>query len=141
LDTDYEILVVERVEWVPLESLKEIFPEIKKKAKIVYVVHERKLPANPLFYEFEWDAIVCFDNRYKQEWLSRFDKNKLHIIPYPTGYLSKGDKQKARKELDLPLDKKIVFSYGWAPELHIFPMLSVMQRLNESFPFIYLYLS
>jgi len=141
LDTDYEILVVERAEWVPLEPLKEIFPEIRKKAKIVYVVHERKLPTSPLFYEFEWDAIVCFDNHYKQEWLSRFDKNKLHIIPYPTGYLSRGDKQKARKELDLPLDKKIVFSYGWAPELHIFPILSVMQRLNESFPFIYLILA
>jgi len=104
-------------------------------------VQERKLPTNPLFYEFELDAIVCFDDRYKQQWLRRFDKNKLHVIPYPTGYLRKGDKQKARKGFDLPLNKKIVFSYGWAPEFHIFPILSVMERLNETFPFIYLILA
>ena len=74
LDIDYEVLVVERVEWVPLEPLKQIFPEIRKKAKVVYVVQERKLPTNPLFYEFEWDAIVCFDERYKQQWLRGLTK-------------------------------------------------------------------
>jgi len=141
LDTDYEMLVVERVEWVPLEPLKKIFSEMKKKAKMVYVVHERRLPTNPLFYEFNWDAIVCFDQRYKEQWLKRFAENKLHIIPYPTGHLQKGDKQRARKELDLPLDKRIIFSFGWAPELHVFPVLPELQRLNESFPFLYLVLA
>lgn len=141
LDTYYEILVVERVEWVPLEPLKKIFSQIKKKAKIVYVVHERKLPTNPLFYEFDWDALVCFDQRYKNQWTKKFDENKIHIIPYPTGNFSKGDKQKARSELNLPLDKKIVFSYGWAPELHIFPILPPLQKLNEKFPFLYLVLA
>ena len=141
LDTDYEILVVERVEWVPLEPLKKIFSEIKKKANIVYVVHERRLPANPLFYEFDWDAIVCFDQRYKGQWLKRFDENKIHIIPYPTGHLQKEDKRRARIELDLPLDKRIVLSLDWAPELHIFPVLPALQKLNESFPFLYLVLA
>lgn len=141
LDTDYEILVVERVEWVPLEPLKKCFSEIKKKAKTVYVVNERKLPTNPLFYEFEWDAIVCFDKRFKEHWIKRFDESKVHIIPYPTGYLCKGDKQKARKKLGLPLNKRIVFSYGWAPELHIFPVLPPLRKLNESFPFIFLVLA
>jgi len=141
LDIDYEFLVVERVEWVPLEPLKECFPEIKKKAKTVYVVHERKLPTNPLFYEFDWDALVCFDERYRQQWTKRFGEDKIHLIPYPAGYISKGDKQKARRELDLPLDKKIVFSYGWAPELHIFPILPALQRLSENHPFLYLVLA
>jgi len=141
LDADYEILVVERVEWVPLEQLKKIFSEIKKKAKVVYVVHERRLPTNPLFYKFNWDAIVCFDQRYKEQWLKRFDEDKIHIIPYPTGHLQNGDKQKARRKLDLPLDKLIVFSYGWAPELHIFPVLPALQELNKQIPFIYLILA
>jgi hypothetical protein len=141
LDTDYEILVVERVEWVPLEPLKKIFSEIKKKAKIIYVVHERRLPTNPLFYEFDWDAIVCFDQRYKEQWRKRFDEDKIHIISYPTGHLQKGDKQRARKESDLPLDKRIVFSFGWAPELHIFPIIPALQGLNENFPFLYLVLA
>jgi len=141
LDKDYEILVVERVEWVPLEPLKRCFPQIKKKAKIVYVVHERRPPTNPFFFQFDWDAIVCFDERYKEQWLSRFDEAKIHIIPYPTGYLCKGNKQKARGELGLPLDKRIVFSYGWAPELHIYPILPALRRLNVSSPFIYLVLA
>jgi len=129
------------VEWVPLEPLKKIFSEIKKKAKTVYVVHERRLPANPLFYEFDWDAIVCFDQRYREQWLKRFNENKIHIISYPTGHLQKGDKERARIELDLPLDKRIVLSLDWAPELHIFPIIPTLQKLNESFPFLYLVLA
>lgn len=141
LDKDYEILVVERVEWAPLEPLIRCFPEIKRKAKTVYVVHERRPPTNPLFYQFDWDAIVCFDDRYKSQWLRRFDQAKIHIIPYPTGYLHKGNRKKARAELNLPLEKKIVFSYGWAPQLHIFPILPALRRLNERHPFVYLVLA
>jgi len=55
--------------------------------------------------------------------------------------LCRGDKQKARRELGLPLDKRIVFSYGWAPELHIFPILSALRGLNENYPFVYLVLA
>ena len=141
LTTDYEILIVQRIEWTPLKPLKEIFPQIKEKAKTVYVVHERKPPTNPLFYDFDWDAVVCFDDRYKDQWLKRFDEKKIHIIPYPTGDLVKGDKQEARKKLNLPPDKRIIFSYGWAPELHIFPILTALQKLNERLPFIYLVLA
>ncbi len=141
LTTDYEILILQRIEWIPLKPLKEIFPQIKEKAKTVYVVHERKPPSNPLFYDFDWDAVVCFDDRYKRQWLKRFDEKKIHIIPYPTGDLIRGDKQKAREELNLPPDKRIIFSYGWAPELHIFPILTALQKLNKRLPFIYLVLA
>ncbi|MFQ5906515.1 MAG: hypothetical protein ACE5JA_08075 [bacterium] len=141
LDRDYEILVVERVEWVPLEPLKECFRDIKRKAKTVYVVHERKLPTSPLFYDFDWDALVCFDERYRQQWIRRFGDDRIHVIPYPAGYLSKGDRQKARRQVDLPSDKKIVFSYGWAPELHIFPILPALRKLSENYPFLYLVLA
>ncbi|NQT59837.1 MAG: hypothetical protein HQ557_12715 [Bacteroidetes bacterium] len=34
-----------------------------------------------------------------------------------------------------------MFSFGWAPELHIFPILPALQGLNESFPFLYLVLA
>jgi len=43
--------------------------------------------------------------------------------------------------LDLPLDERIIFSYGWAPELHIFPILSALQELSEQHPFTYLVLA
>ena len=141
LNEDYEIFVAQRIEWTPLEHLIEIFPEIRKKAKTVYVVHERKPPKNPLFYKFEWDAIVCFDDRYKRQW-SKFEqfKDKIHIIPYPTGYLKRGDKIKARKELNLPVDENIVFSYGWAPELHVLPVLPHLKELSDEIHFKYLVL-
>jgi hypothetical protein len=138
-DIDYDILVAEMVEWVPLEPLRKIFPEIRKKAKTVYVVHERKLPTNPMFYDFEWDAIVCFDERYKRQW-SNFE-DKTHIIPYPAGYLRRRNKQEARKKLGLPPNVKIIFSYGWAPELHVFPILPSLQELSKQLSFVYLVLA
>jgi hypothetical protein len=139
LDTDYDILVAERVEWVPLEPLREIFPEIREKAKTVYVVHERKLPTTPMFYDLEGDTIVCFDERYKRQWLNFEDK--IHIIPYPAGYLRRGNKQEARKKLGLPPNAKIIFSYGWAPGLHVFPILPSLQELSKQLSFVYLVLA
>ncbi len=141
LDADYDVLVVQRVEWAPLEPLKRIFSEIEKKAKIVYVVHERRLQADPLFYEFHWDAIVCFDKRYRAQWVRRFDDDNVHLIPYPTGHLQRGDKEKARRELHLPFDRRIVLSFGWAPELHVFPVLPALEKLNKRLPFLYLVLA
>ena len=55
--------------------------------------------------------------------------------------MCEGNKQKAREQLDLVSDKKIVFSYGWAPELHIFPVLSALQELNKQVPFTFLVLA
>jgi glycosyltransferase involved in cell wall biosynthesis len=139
LENDYEILVIQRLEWVPLEPLKKIYPEIKKKAKIIYVVHERKLPLNRLFYDFSFDAVICFDERYKQQWVKKY--KDICIIPYPVGYLKGGDKRASRKELSLPEDKKIIFSYGWAPELHIFPILPSLKDLHKNLPFLFLILA
>ena len=139
LENDYEIMVIQRLEWIPLEPLKKIFSEIKKKAKIIYVVHERKLPLNPLFHDFTFDTVVCFDERYKKQWDKKHED--IYIIPYPVGYLRKGDKITARRELGLPEDKKIIFSYGWAPELHIFPILPGLKALYKDYPFLFLVLA
>ena len=137
LTEDYEIFVAQRIEWAPLKLLKEIFPEIRRRAKTVYVIHERKPPTNPLFHEFEWDAIVCFDHRYRRTW-SRIYPGKLRIIPYPVPRIRRGDKLSARKKLGLPLDKKIILSYGWAPELHINPVIPYLEEVAEKHDFIYL---
>jgi len=68
LKKEYDILIVQRIEWIPIEGLLKIYPNIREKAKVVYVVHEAKLPENSLFWEFEWDAVICFDERYKRMW-------------------------------------------------------------------------
>lgn len=141
LKEDYEIFVAQRLEWAPIDPLKEIFPKIRRKARTVYIVHERKPPADPRFYEFEWDAVICFDDRYRRQWSGiRGFKDKIRVIPYPTGYLKKGDKAKAREKLGFPAEEKIIFSYGWAPELHVLPVLPHLKELREVVPFTYLIL-
>ena len=139
LTEDYEIFVAQRIEWAPIKLLKEIFPEIRRRARTVYVVHERKPPTNPIFYEFDWDAIVCFDERYKRQW-SRIFPEKIRIIPYPVPKIRRGDRLEARRILNLPLEGKIILSYGWAPELHVTPILPHLSDLARNHEFTYLVL-
>lgn len=135
---DYDILIVQRIEWIPIEGLLKIYPNIREKAKVVYVVHEAKLPENPLFWEFEWDAVVCFDERYKRMWKEVYPEEKIYIIPYPCNPLRRGDKNKSRMELNLPLDKKIVLTYGWYPKTHIFPIVPHLAELRKQYEFVLL---
>lgn len=65
LEGDFDIFVVQNLEIMPMKKLLEIYPLIRKKAKTVLVVHEGGPPTDPYFYKFDWDAVVCFDERYK----------------------------------------------------------------------------
>ncbi|MFQ6116115.1 MAG: hypothetical protein ACE5NG_18800, partial [bacterium] len=101
------------VERLPAERLLDVFPHIKKKAVTCAVVHEGKAPEDPLYYKFDWEALVCFDQRYKNYLVKSFPPEKIHMIPYPCNPLQLGDKGEARKMLGLPLNEKIVFSFGF----------------------------
>ncbi len=113
LEEDYEVFVAENVERLPLERLLELFPRIREKAATVMVVHEGNPPRDPLFYKLRWDAITCFDHRYKAFIQEHFPKNKIHIIPFPCHPMKLGDKSQARRRLNLPREKAIIFSYGF----------------------------
>ena len=54
LNEEYEIFVAQNVERLPAEKLLEVFPQIKKRAVTVQVVHEGKAPEDPLYYKFDW---------------------------------------------------------------------------------------
>ncbi len=138
LEKDYDIFVLPRIEWIPLEELIKIYPKIKEKAKVIYVIHEVKLPENPIFWKFEWDAVVCFDERYKRMWKDVYPVEKIHMIPYPCNPVRRGDKNNARQELNLPLDKKIIFMFGWYPKTHIFPLLPHLAELKKHNDFVLL---
>lgn len=138
LEKNYDIFITQRIEWIPIKELLKIYPKIKKKAKVIYVIHETKLPENPIFWKFEWDAVVCFDERYKRMWSGVYPKEKIHIIPYPCNPVRRGDKNKSRMELNLPLDKKIVFMYGWRPKTHIFPLVPYLNELRKQYSFVLL---
>jgi len=66
LSLDYNVFVVQNLEILPMEDLIKVYPLIREKAKTIFVVHEGKAPKDDIFYEFDWDAIVCFDERYKK---------------------------------------------------------------------------
>ena len=138
LEKDYDILIAQRIEWIPIEELLKIYPKIKEKAKVIYVIHEVQLPANPIFWKFEWDAVVCFDERYKQMWKEVYPEGRIHLIPYPCNPVRQGDKNRSRLELNLPLDKKIVFMYGWYPKTHIFPLVPHLVELRKQYDFVLL---
>ncbi len=113
LEEDYEVFVAENVERLPVERLLEVFPRIREKAATVMVVHEGNPPQDPLFYKLEWDAITCFDQRYKEFIQEHFPKERIHIIPFPCHPMKLGDKGRARRVLNLPQGRPIIFSYGF----------------------------
>jgi len=141
LEEDYEIFLVEMAAIMPMPELLEIFPKIKRKAKTVHVVHETGLPNDPNWYKFDWDVILCFDQRYKEFLVKAFPEEKIAIIPFPCHPPTQGDKKEARKLLGLPLDKKIVFAYGADSVYFHAELFPVMEKLSRDYPVLFLLLS
>lgn len=137
LKCEYEVFVAQNVERLPAEKLLEYWSEIKKKAKTVMVAHEGRAPADPLYYRFDWDGIVCFDERYKEYLSKHWPEDRIRIIPYPYFPFCPGDKVKARNEIGLPLEEKIVFSFGFRAE-DIPPVVPSLKDLAEKYRLRYL---
>lgn len=129
LESEYEVFVAQNVERLPAEKLLEVFPEIKKRAATVAVVHEGRAPEDPLYYEFDWDALVGFDERYREYLVKSFPPERIHLIPYPFHPLKRGDQGRAREELGFRAEEKIVFSFGFRPDdaLKVLPALEEVQ--------------
>ena len=108
LTSTYDIFVVEDLGMLPKDPLAKIFSLVKHRAKTVHIVHENALPEDPAFYQFDWDAVVYFDER--QAFLRDVYRN-VHYIPFPCFPPRQGDKEEARRKLDLPLDRKVVLSF------------------------------
>ncbi len=137
LQDDCDIFVVQNLEILPMEELLKVYPRIKERAKTVFVVHEGKPPKDLTFYKFDWDAVVCFDERYKRFLRNIYPENKIHIIPYPCHPLTLGDKKEARIRLNLPLDKKIIFNYGIGIYRHLH-LLPTIEHVSKKYPLILL---
>jgi hypothetical protein len=140
LDMDCDVFVVQNLEILPMEELLEVYPLLRERAKTVFVVHEGKPPKDPIFYEFDWDAIVCFDERYQKFLKEIYREDRIKIIPYPCHPVLHGDKVEARRKLALPLDRKIVFNYGIGIYRHLH-LLPILERLNQDYPLILLTLT
>lgn len=132
LDKDYDLFLLQHISPMPIKKLLCIATQIKKKAKTVVIIHEGMTPEKELA-EFPWDAVICFDHRYKSLLKRTWNEDKIHIIPYPCHPVKQGNKLEARKELNLPQDKMIVMVYGISVHhyLHILPTL---ERVNKKKP-------
>ena len=121
LSKPFDIFVVQDLGMLPIENLAKIFSLVKKRAKTVHVVHENSLPQEAHFYQFDWDGVVYFCQR--QNFLKEvYPEAKL--IHFPCFPLRKKDKLEARKRLELPLDKKIIYEFcqrGYRPFLRELP--------------------
>ncbi|MDI6704199.1 MAG: hypothetical protein QME40_05985 [bacterium] len=109
LTSDFDIFVVQDLRMLPVEKLAKIFPLIKDRARTIHIVHENRLPDEAWFYQFDWDKVVYFDKW--QEFLKEVYPD-AKFIPFPCFGVRRGDKLEAKKRLGLPLDKKIIYSFG-----------------------------
>jgi len=135
LEQDFEIFVVQDLGMLPISRLASIFPEIKKRARTVNIIHDGELSKKTGFFNFDWDHVVCFDTRYYEFLKKAYPENLLSIIPYPAAPLMRGNRIKARERLDLPQDKKIIFIFGQAAEkaARIYPVLNKLSEKYDIF--------
>lgn len=147
LQESHDIFIVQKVDFVvPVKELFETLSIIKRRGtKIVYIFHERKVPFPDnalfsLFKKFDWDAIICFDNRYKLRLVKYFSPHKIHIIPFPTHPIVCKNVTQIREKLGLPLDAKIILSFGWRI-IDILKVLPTLNYVNKIYPFYYVVLT
>jgi hypothetical protein len=140
IEADYEAFVHHNISKMPMKELFGIFSGINEKAKTVLIAHQGRILDDPYFAKFDWDAIVCFDERWKRFLGDIFPAEKIHIIPYPCHPIRHGDKAEARQRLGLPEDKKIVLIYGISAHKY-FSLLPGIARLNKKYPLILLVLT
>lgn len=141
LKRDYEIFITQDLGMLPQDELGKIFHLIKRRAKTVTIIHHNRLPPEPSFYQFDWDAIVCFDERYYNFLREGFPEERLHIIPYPCHPKRCGDRFKAREALVLPQDRYILLIFGQRGVKEHLPLLPVLDDLSRQFPLMVLVVS
>ena len=142
LKSDYEFFVAQNLELLPVRELAETFLQITSKAIRILVIHEgnKSCLASSEYQAFNWDAVVCFDERYRTEFSKIFSTETIHIIPYPAHPQLLGDKKESRKKLGLPLDRRIILTYGISMQQHL-PVFFAIEQLNKAFPLKYLLLA
>ena len=114
LAAQYEVFVVQDHGMIPNDPLGKIFHRIRRRAKTVAVIHDGKLSEDPSFYQFPWDAIVAFDDRYRSFLAEAYWDEKIVEISYPAYPLVPGEMSVARAKLGLPAERKIIFLFGLA---------------------------
>lgn len=134
LTNDYKFFIAEDIGMFPKDLLVKIYySHLKKKAKCIMVYHDNRLSDDPGFYQFDWDGIVCFDERFKDVLCHVYPEDLIHVIPYPCLPWNPGDQAEARELLNLPEDRKIIFTFGGNTN-RVLNVIEAASDLHKDYP-------
>ncbi|MBU4444941.1 glycosyltransferase [bacterium] len=132
----YNIFMAEDLGLLPIEKLLEIFSRIKAKSKTVLLNHDNTpKPKESPFWKFDWDKIINFLPEQDQFMQNYYPTSKIGRIEFPVFPISKGDRKRAVENMQLPLDKNIILTFG---EYNMVDFLPALLELKQKDPSIYL---
>ncbi|MEM2942203.1 MAG: hypothetical protein QXT81_02140 [Candidatus Bathyarchaeia archaeon] len=140
LKSGFQFFVVQDLCMLPKDDLGKIFHHIRARSKTVNIIHDAELSDDPSFYQFEWDAVVCFDDRYRSFLSDVYPEPMIHVIPFPCRPVSRKDKVEARRSLGLPLDRRLLLVFGQHVKDDL-KMLPAISRLGREYPITLLVVS
>ncbi len=133
LAENYDVIIFEGLKHLPIEKLRSIFNDIRKKAKTVAVIHHQDEKEIRALYQLNFDCIVVFDSRYLQEVVPKNFHKKCYIIPYP---FSEGYNVNP-KRYHIFKDKILFFSFGKQPVHEHEIYINVLKNLRKKYDLVY----
>lgn len=128
LEEDYDVMIVEVYAGLPISELSKVFDKIRRKAKLIGVIHLAWRRDAPPMLKLRWDALTIFDRRYYDEILKGCDLSvvgKIEEIPYPFAIV---DGQGFRRPEEAE-GRFLFFSYGRQPEIEYVDYLRAVREV------------
>ncbi len=122
LDRNFDFFIIQDIRMLPVENLYRLLPKIKSRSKLVNILYENHLPEEKWFFKADWDTVVYFDRR--QEFFKEVYPRAKHI-PFPCFPPRSGNKAEARRKLNLPEGKNIIYFFcqrGYRPPITELPV-------------------
>jgi len=133
---EYNVFFAEDLGMLPMGELLEIFPRIKRKAKTILMNHDNKpKPDSSIFWKFDWDAVINFLSQQNDFMVKHYPAEKVYLTNFPCYPVFDMDRAKACKDLNLPIDKKIILTFG---EYDYIAPFNALRKLREEDPSVYL---
>ncbi len=133
LSRSFDVIIFEGLKHMPLNEIRRIYDEIRKRGRTIAVVHHQDEKEIRALKELNFDAIVVFDERYLKEVVPKELHEKCHIIPYPffEGY------DVSPKRYEIFRNKILFFSFGKQPVEEYFVYLKVLNEISKRYDIAY----
>ena len=127
LSEDFDYFIVESYSSLPYRQVEELIPKIKRKAKVVTVIHEGSKEDIKFSSLSIFDKVIIFDVRYKKV-IGRI-KN-FEVIPYPCHPVVEGKRRFAE-------DKVRFFTFGRQPQHEYRSYIKALDTLSRKYDLTY----